>query len=332
MDTIAELARKTSRPEVLRGIGGFGALFRAPRRYRRPLWVASTDGVGTKLRVALAAARHREVGIDLVAMNVNDVLTLGAEPLVFLDYFATGRLETRVAKEVLAGIAEGCREAGCALVGGEIAELPSFYPGGEYDLAGFVVGVVEEKKVVDGRDVREGDAVIGLASAGLHSNGFSLVRRVLLDKAALPLDARIPELGCRLADELLRPTRIYVPLVRRILTRFRVKAMAHITGGGLVENVPRVLPEGHGVVFWKGTWPVPPIFDLVARLGPVGEREMYRTFNMGVGFVLVVERKVAPELLGELGRGGEQAWWIGEIRRGPRAARFEKPKVGEKMP
>ncbi|MCX8072196.1 MAG: phosphoribosylformylglycinamidine cyclo-ligase [Candidatus Binatia bacterium] len=310
----ARVARQTKRPEVVAGVGGFGALFRLPRGYRRPLLVAATDGVGTKLAVAAMAGKHDTIGIDLVAMNVNDILTLGAEPLVFLDYYVTERLEPAVTEQVLRGIARGCRLAGCALVGGETAEHPGCMRPGEYDLAGFVVGVVEEKQVIDGRKIRAGDVVLGLAASGLHSNGFSLVRHVLFERARLDVAAELPELGRPLAEELLEPTRIYVRAVRS-LPRASIHGMAHITGGGLVENIPRVLPRGLLVRIRRSSWPVPPIFQLVQRLGEIPDAEMLRTFNMGVGFVLVVSCDAVDSIVGALRRQRVQAWVIGEVVR-----------------
>jgi len=320
---IRELAERSRRPEVVADIGGFAALFRTPRRYCRPLLVAAADGVGTKLRVAMRLRRHRTVGIDLVAMNVNDILTVGAEPLVFLDYFATGRLRPAVAQQVLEGIAQGCTAAGCALVGGETAEMPSFYAGGEYDLAGFAVGVVEEREVVDGRRIRPGDILIGLASNGLHSNGFSLVRHLVFETRRLRAGARVPGSRTALAAELLRPTRIYVRPVLEVLRRgHRVNGMAHVTGGGLPGNVPRVLPEGCEAVIFRESWPVPPIFSFLQALGNVAPAEMYRTFNMGIGYVLVVPPAEVRPVLARLAALGEQAYVIGEIRHGARSVRL----------
>lgn len=315
----ARVARKTQRPEIVSGVGGFGALFRLPRRYRRPLVVTATDGVGTKLAVANMVGKHDTVGIDLVAMNVNDILTLGAEPLVFLDYFVAERLELAVAEQVLRGIARGCRLAGCALVGGETAEHPGCMSEGEYDLAGFVVGVVEEREVVDGHSIRAGDVLLGLESSGLHSNGFSLVRHVLFERARLDLEAQLPELRRPLAEELLEPTRVYVRAIQA-LARSQIHGMAHITGGGLVENVARTFPPDLCARLVLGSWPVPPIFHLVQRLGPVEEEEMMRTFNMGIGFVLVVPAKAVDGIVASLRRRRMRAWVIGEVvRRRPGA-------------
>jgi len=312
-------ARATARPEIVAGVGGFGAIFRIPRGYRRPLLVTSTDGVGTKLRIALMMKRHDTIGIDLVAMNVNDILTLGAEPLAFLDYYVTDKLAPRVAADVLKGIARGCRLAGCSLIGGETAEHPGCFLPGEYDLAGFTVGVVEEDHLVDGRRILPGDVVIGLPSSGLHSNGYSLVRHLCFDKAKLSLQSRPAELSVRLGEELLRPTRIYVPVVRTLPPKM-IKGMAHITGGGMTGNLPRILPKGCAARVKLGTWPIPPIFHLLQRLGPVKHAEMFTTFNMGIGFVLVVGRRDADTVLSALKQQRERAYVIGEITRAPRRA------------
>jgi phosphoribosylformylglycinamidine cyclo-ligase len=306
-------ARGTMRPEVVGGIGGFGALLRIPKGYRRPLIVTSTDGVGTKLRVAFMMKRHDTIGIDLVAMNVNDILTLGAEPIAFLDYFGTGKLQPAVTADVLRGIARGCKQAGCALIGGETAELPSFYAPGEYDLAGFAVGVVEENRVIDGRTIVPGDVVIGLPSSGLHSNGYSLVRRLCFDKARLSLRARPAEIDRPLGEELLEPTRIYVSTVRSLPAR-SIKGMAHITGGGLLDNPPRILPANCEAVIELGSWPVPGIFELLLKIGKLERSESFRTFNMGIGFVLVVGRRQVDAVLAALKRRREKAYVIGEIR------------------
>ena len=311
------LARATLRPEVVAGIGGFGALFRIPRGYRRPLLVTSTDGVGTKLRIAFMLNRHDTIGIDLVAMNVNDILTLGAEPVAFLDYFGTGKLQPGVAAAVLKGIARGCKLAGCSLVGGETAELPSFYAAGEYDLAGFTVGVVEEDEVTDGKRIVPGDVIIGLPSNGLHSNGYSLVRHLCFERAGLSLRARLPELKVPLGEELLRPTRIYVRTVRA-LPRGAVKGMAHITGGGITGNLPRILPKQCVARIELAAWPVPGVFALLQRIGAVHQDEMFRAFNMGIGFILVVGKRQADAVLAALKRQRERAYVIGEVARSSR--------------
>jgi phosphoribosylformylglycinamidine cyclo-ligase len=320
---LAPWARATYRPEVLGDIGAFAGFFRAPRRYRRPVFLASTDGVGSKLRVAFLAGRHDTIGIDLVAMGVNDLLVHGAEPLVFLDYIGINRVVPRTIETVVRGIAAGCREAGCALIGGEIAELPDFYAPGEYDLAGFAVGVVERRRLVDGRGVRPGDQVIGLLSNGLHSNGYSLARKVVFERLHLTVRDRIPALNRTVGRELLRPTRIYVkPILALLRAGLPVRAMAHVTGGGLTGNLPRVLPPGCRAVIRRGTWPVSEVFRWLERRGPIDETEMFRVFNMGIGFVLVVPASHAARILGRLWRGGTPAFRIGEIRRGARGVEY----------
>ncbi len=323
VELIRGLAGATHRPGVLGEVGGFGGFFALDTaRYRRPVLVAATDGVGTKLRIAQVLDRHDTVGIDLVAMCANDVLVHGAEPLFFLDYLAVGRLVPERVASIVAGIAEGCRMAGCALIGGETAEMPGFYGPEEYDLAGFVVGVVEREALVDGGRIRPGDAVVGLASAGLHSNGYSLARKALLEAAGYRLDDRVPALGCTLGEELLRPTRIYVRTVLPLLGRYDVRGMAHITGGGLPENIVRILPPGTRVLLRPGSWPEPPVFGLIREAGRVAEEEMRRVFNLGVGFVLVVPAAQAPDLVGELRGQGEGAWVIGEVVAGDPAVEF----------
>ncbi len=316
VELIKPLARPTLRPEVLAGIGGFGGLFALdPTRWRQPVLVAGTDGVGTKLKLAFLTGRHDTVGIDLVAMSVNDVAVTGAEVLFFLDYYATGRLRAEEAAQVVKGIAEGCRQAGCALIGGETAELPGFYQDGEYDLAGFAVGVVERDEILDGRGVVPGDVLVGVASSGLHSNGYSLARRALLERMAL--SDRPPELGGRtLADALLEPTRIYVRELLALRRAVPVKAVAHVTGGGLPGNVPRNLPDGLRAVVREGTWPVPPIFALVEREGAVARDEMYRTFNMGLGLVVVVAPDRAEAARRELAAQGLASWVVGAVEKG----------------
>ncbi len=308
------------RKEVVAGIGGFGAAFRIPAGYRRPLLVSSTDGVGTKLRIALMANRHDTIGIDLVAMNVNDILTLGAEPLVFLDYYVTDKLQPRIATAVLKGIAQGCKLAGCALIGGETAEHPGCFLEGEYDLAGFTVGVVEEDEIIDGRNIKPGDVVLGLSSSGLHSNGYSLVRHICFDRAGLTLKSRPPELDGSLGEELLRPTRIYVRSVRSILGTGWIKGMAHITGGGITGNLPRALPPGCGAEIRIGSWPVPPVFSMLQRLGEVDRNEMFRTFNMGIGLAMIVAPENVDGVRRLLRRQREHVYVIGEVVRLKRGA------------
>lgn len=327
--SVAAMARKTARPGLLGGIGGFGGLFDLTRiRGRRPVLVSSADGVGTKLKVAFMAGRHDTVGIDLVAMGVNDIVTQAARPLFFLDYFATGKLDPATFREVVGGVAEGCRLAGCALLGGETAEMPSLYREGEYDLAGFGVGMVEKDRIPDPRAVRAGDVVIGLPSSGLHSNGYSLARKVLLESAGLKLQSRVADLGRPLADELLRPTRIYAPLVGGLAARHRVKGIAHVTGGGIVGNLPRVLPPGLRAWIRRGSWSVPPVFGLIARLGGVPQAEMDRTFNNGIGMTLVVGAEALDGVERALRRRGEPYAVIGEIRKGRRGVSFTGPGPG----
>jgi phosphoribosylformylglycinamidine cyclo-ligase len=323
VEVIKPLARPTLRPEVLAGIGGFGGLFALDvRKYREPVLVSGTDGVGTKLKIAFLADRHDTVGIDLVAMCVNDIAVLGAEPLFFLDYYATGKLSPEQAAQVVKGIAEGCRQAGCALIGGETAELPGFYQAGEYDLAGFAVGCVERSRIVDGRSVSPGDAVVGVASSGLHSNGYSLARRALLERHGL--STRLEALGGRtLADVLLEPTRIYAKDVLALLEKVPVKAIAHVTGGGLPGNVPRNLPEGTRAVLDERRWPRPPIFDHIEREGQVTREEMHRTFNMGLGLVLVTAPSEALRAQEILRGRGLDSWLVGSIEKGAGEASCE---------
>ena len=317
---IVPLARATLRPEVLGSIGGFAGLVRVPGGYREPVLVSSTDGVGTKLKVAFLADRHDTVGIDLVAMGVNDVLAHGAEPLYFLDYIGTARLEPARIETLVRGVAEGCRQAGCALIGGETAELPDLYAPGEYDLAGFAVGVVEHARIVDGHAVRPGDVVLGLASSGLHSNGYSLARRIVFDVLRLGIDAILPDIGRTVADELLTPTRIYVKPVLAALGQTQIGGMAHITGGGIAGNLPRALPKGCRAIIRKAAWTVPPVFRLLAEAGRVAEAEMFATFNMGIGYAVVVRAADAERALRALAAAGETALAIGEIVAGERGA------------
>jgi phosphoribosylformylglycinamidine cyclo-ligase len=320
VERIKPLAARTRIPEMLGGVGGFAGLCGLPAGLKEPVLVSGTDGVGTKLKVAFLADRHDTVGIDLVAMCVNDVITCGARPLFFLDYFATGALDVDRAAKVIGGIAKGCEDAGCALLGGETAEMPGMYAAGEYDLAGFSVGVVDRAKIIDGTRVRPGDAVIGVASSGLHSNGYSLVRKVLIEKAGLALDARPSGLGEPLVDALLRPTRIYARAVRALLDRVEVRALSHITGGGLPGNVPRVLPDGIGVALDPKTWSVPPIFSLVAEHGAVSLDEMRLAFNMGLGLVAIVPPGDARAAVDALASAGETATIVGRVIETPGAA------------
>ncbi len=315
VERIKPHVKRTMRPEVIGGLGGFGGLFAMPKGYRDPVLVSGTDGVGTKLKVAFATGRHDTIGIDLVAMCVNDIAVMGAEPLFFLDYFASGKLDVAVGEAVIAGIAEGCRQAGCALIGGETAELPGMYAGGEYDLAGFAVGVVERDRIRDGARVAIGDRVVGVASSGLHSNGYSLARKALLDHMKLPL--------AEVADDLLRPTRIYVRALRAAMAACDVRGAAHVTGGGLVENPPRILRGGLAMRLGLGSWPVPAIFDRIARGAGVGEAEMRRTFNMGLGLVIVVPAADEAKCIGACEEAGEKAFSVGEIVAGEGEPRVE---------
>jgi phosphoribosylformylglycinamidine cyclo-ligase len=301
VEAIKPFARRTLRPEVLAGIGGFGALCELPKKYRQPVLVSGTDGVGTKLKLAFARGRHDTVGIDLVAMSVNDVLVQGAEPLFFLDYYACGKLDTRVAAEVIKGIARGCELAGCALLGGETAEMPGMYPEGEYDLAGFCVGVVEKARIIDGRSIAPGDALLGLASSGPHSNGYSLIRKII-ERAEPQFD-------------LLEPTRIYVKPILKLLETVPVKGLAHITGGGITGNVPRVLPENTLARIRKDSWPRPPVFEWLQRTGNVAEDEMFRVFNCGIGMVLVLSKDHARQAAEVLRAAGETVYEIGTIEK-----------------
>jgi phosphoribosylformylglycinamidine cyclo-ligase len=311
---IKPLVKATSRHEVLTDIGGFGGLFSLNAgKYEKPTLVASTDGVGTKLKLAFLLDKHDTVGIDLVAMCVNDIVVQGAEPLFFLDYLATGKLSPEKGVEIVKGISEGCVQAGCALIGGETAEMPGMYADGEYDLAGFTVGVVDNTKIIDGSSITVGDRLIGIASSGLHSNGYSLARKVLLEQLQLPLDA-VPEgLERTLGEEMLTPTRIYVKAILNLLRDFQIKGMAHITGGGILENVPRVLPRHCKAVIEKESWPKPAIFELLRSGGNIDETEMYRTFNYGIGMVLVVPAQEADDVMVRLSGLKETAFLIGEI-------------------
>ncbi len=311
---------RTRRPEVLEGIGGFGAQVEIPAGYRHPVLVSGTDGVGTKLRLAIDAGRHDTIGIDLVAMCVNDVLVQGAEPLFFLDYYAAGKLRVDVAEAVVRGIAQGCTQAGCALVGGETAEMPGLYHGEDYDLAGFCVGVVEKDAIIDGRSTRAGDAVIGLPSSGPHSNGFSLIRKLL---AASGADSHTTLEGKTLFERLLEPTRIYVKPLLALARAVPPRALAHITGGGLTDNIPRVLPEGLEAVLKRRNWPQDPVFDWLQRTGKIEAAEMYRTFNCGIGMVVIAPAGHETATLEFLAAHGEQARLIGEIRAGTRGVVIE---------
>jgi phosphoribosylformylglycinamidine cyclo-ligase len=312
VENIKPFAKRTMRPEVLCGIGGFGGLVEISKKYKEPVLVSGTDGVGTKLKLAFELNRHDTVGIDLVGMSVNDILVQGAEPLFFLDYFACGKLDVEAATEVIKGIASGCEQAGCALIGGETAEMPGMYPAGEYDLAGFAVGVVEKSKIITGQNIKAGDAVIGLASNGAHSNGYSLVRKII-ERSRPNLNAKFD--GERtLADCIMAPTRIYVKPLLALMQSVTVKGMAHITGGGLLENVPRVLPENVVAQLNGKAWHTPKLFDWLREMGNVAPQEMYRTFNCGIGMVVIVDGKDADAAVAQLNAAGERATVIGAIR------------------
>lgn len=321
--------KKTFGPRVIENPNGFGGLFALNYRsasftkeYKNPVLVSSTDGVGTKLKIAFMMDKHDTIGIDLVAMCVNDVLTLGAELLFFLDYLASSKIMPDKAKEIIKGITTGCCESDCALLGGETPELPGFYNDNEYDLAGFAVGVVEKNGIIKGSNIKPDDIVIGLKSSGLHSNGYSLVRKVLFEEAKLSINHRIDGLNTSIGEELLKPTKIYVRPVRNILDRYKtrniIKGIAHITGGGLIENIPRILPEGCSVSLKKGSWPVPNIFPIIKKYGNISEREMYRVFNMGIGMTLIVSHTYVNSVLRILRLSGEEALVIGNVIHGKR--------------
>lgn len=322
------LLKRTHSPRVLDGFGGFASLFSLDynsrlfaRNYRHPVLVTCTDGVGSKLKVASQANRHHTVGIDLVAMSVNDCLCTGGEPLVFLDYLAMPKDDPPLTRDLIKGISDGCLEADCALVGGETAILPDFYQPGDYDMAGFCVGVVEREHIINGRTIRPGDVVLGLASSGLHSNGYSLVRKVVFDHSGLKADDFVPELGRTVADELLEPTKIYVRAVKDLLNHYPVKkrvirGLAHITGGGIVDNVPRILPSGRRVFIRRGSWDVPPVFPWLQRLGGIDQAEMDRVFNMGVGFVVITSPYYAESIQRQLEEDRIRTRVIGEVREG----------------
>jgi len=318
-EAIKRLARTTFTPEVLMDIGGFGALFRPDlSAYRDPVLVSSVDGVGTKLKIAALAGRHDSVGYDIVAHCVNDILVHGARPLFFLDYIAMGRLVPDVVAQIVEGIVRGCHESGCALVGGETAEMPGVYAPGEYDLVGFIVGVVERDRLLDGRRIEPGDVVLGLASSGLHTNGYSLARKLFFEVAGWALDTYVEELGGTVGDELLKPHRNYLPVLVGLLERGIVKGLVHITGGGFLENIPRLLPEGCVVEIEEGKWPILPVFHMLQRLGNIEPQEMYRTFNMGIGMIVIVAAADVPTVLEHLRQVGEPGYVIGRVRAGER--------------
>ena len=310
VENIKPFAKRTMRPEVMAGIGGFGALCGLPAKYKEPILVSGTDGVGTKLKLAFELNRHDTIGIDLVAMSVNDILTQGAEPLFFLDYFACGKLDVATATDVVKGIATGCEQSGCALIGGETAEMPGMYPSGEYDLAGFAVGVVEKSKIINGSTIQAGDVVLGLASSGAHANGYSLIRRIIAEKK-VDLTAQLD--GRPLSEVILAPTRIYVKPVLQLMQSIDVKGLAHITGGGIVDNVPRVLTEALTAHIDGKSWPRPPLFTWLQEQGNVAEAEMLRVFNCGIGMVIIVAAADAESAAAKLHAAGETVWPIGRI-------------------
>ena len=316
VELIKPLVKSTYNRRVVAGIGGFAGLYSIPlERYKRPLLVASTDGVGTKLKIAFMTGKLNTIGIDLVAMNVNDIVTCGAEPMFFLDYLATSRLKPKESVEVIKGIIEGCKKAGCVLLGGETAEMPGFYNKGEFDLSGFVVGIVDRDQLIDGSKVKPGDVVIGISSSGLHSNGYSLAREVLLGKLKLDLSDIPSPLNRTLGDELLEPTRIYVKTILSLRREFKINAIAHITGGGLLENIPRVIPKNTAVYLDSSLWEFPPLMKLIKIAGRIEREEMFRTFNCGIGMVLIVSERDTERVLKKLSRLGEKGKVIGEVRK-----------------
>lgn len=312
VNRIKSVVKETKRPEVMGGLGGFGALCSIPQKYKEPILVSGTDGVGTKLRLAMDLNRHDSIGIDLVAMCVNDLIVQGAEPLFFLDYYATGRLNVDIATTVITGIAEGCKQSGCALIGGETAEMPGMYQGNDYDLAGFCVGVVEKSNMIDGSKVKDGDALIALASSGAHSNGYSLIRKIIENNGIKPQNEQLE--GKSLVDHLLAPTKIYVKSVLDLISQTSVHAIAHITGGGFWENIPRVLPNNTKAILNEASWQWPTIFNWLQHAGNVSRHEMYRTFNCGVGLIIILPNQFVDKAISLLNSNGEKAWLIGEIK------------------
>ncbi|AUG57188.1 phosphoribosylformylglycinamidine cyclo-ligase [Acetivibrio saccincola] len=308
-----EDVKRTFRPEVLTDIGGFGGLFALNKeKYIEPILVSGTDGVGTKLKIAFLMDKHDTIGIDCVAMCVNDIVCSGAEPLFFLDYIALGKNRPEQVTEIVKGISKGCIEAGCALIGGETAEMPGFYPDGEYDVAGFAVGIVDKSKIIDGKNIKEGDKIIGIASSGIHSNGYSLVRKVL-SPTKEKLKEKVKSLGSTLGEALLKPTKIYVKTILDLKDKFEIKGISHITGGGFYENIPRMIPEGLGVKVFKGSWPILPVFNLLQDVGMIDENNMFNTFNMGIGMVIAVDNEIADSVLEYLNKEKEEAYIIGEV-------------------
>lgn len=316
---VKKIVTPTFRRGVLTDIGGFSGLFAIGGEYKDPVLVASTDGVGTKLNIAKLCNKHDTIGIDLVAMCVNDIAVGGATPLFFLDYFAMGKLDLDAGTDIVKGIAKGCKIAKCSLIGGETAEMPGIYAEGDYDLAGFVVGIAERDKIIDGSEIKVGDRIIGLSSSGLHSNGYSLVRKVCFDDLKLDVKDKIDELGCTLGEELIKPTRIYSESLLNLVKHFKVRGLVHITGGGLLDNIPRVLPKGSQAIIHNGSWPVPPIFDFLQKKGNIDSREMCRTFNMGIGMIVIVDEGVVDDAMQHLKALGESPYLIGEIKARPRS-------------
>ena len=316
VDRIKTITKATFRKEVMSSIGGFGGLFRLDvGKYNNPVLVSSTDGVGTKLRIAQMMAKHDTVGIDLVAMSVNDVVVQGAEPLFFLDYISTGMINVERDIKIIEGIVKGCQEAGCALIGGETAEMPAFYRDDDYDLAGFCVGIVEAERIVDGSEIRVGDRIIGIASNGIHSNGFSLARKVLFEKGRLGVNDKLDDLSHSIGMELLRPTSIYVKPLLNLIKNFSIRGIVHITGGGFIDNIPRILPKACRAVILRDSWDIPPVFTIIKRMGNIDDGEMYRVFNMGIGMMAVATEKEASEVTERLENLGMRAYAIGFIDR-----------------
>ena len=322
VETIKKIAKKTRRTGVMGEIGGFGGLFSLnTANMKNPVLVSSTDGVGTKLKIAFLMDRHDTVGIDLVAMCVNDIAVQGARPLFFLDYLATGKLKTGTVTDIIKGVGEGCIQADCALIGGETAEMPGFYRENEYDLAGFAVGIVDNSKIVDGSEIRPGQTLIGIASSGLHSNGYSLVRKICFEVLGLTVDSHVSELGKTLGEELITPTRIYSETIQSLVRDLPIQGLAHITGGGIMDNIVRIIPQACGIAVKKGSWDIPPIFPFLQEAGNVDEKEMMRTFNNGIGLVAVVPEESVQEVLNRLTGSGERAWAIGEVTKTRKNAR-----------
>ncbi len=322
VETIKKIAKKTRRTGVMGEIGGFGGLFSLnTANMKNPVLVSSTDGVGTKLKIAFLMNRHDTVGIDLVAMCVNDIAVQGARPLFFLDYLATGKLKTGTITDIIKGVGKGCIQADCALIGGETAEMPGLYREDEYDLAGFAVGIVDNNKIVDGSEIRPGQQIIGIASSGLHSNGYSLVRKICFEVLGLKVDSHVPELGKTLGDELITPTRIYSETIQSLVRDLPIQGLAHITGGGIMDNIVRVIPQACGITIKKGSWDIPPIFPFLQEAGNVDEKEMMRTFNNGIGLVAVVPEENVQEVLNRLTGSGEKAWAIGQVTKTRKNAR-----------